>query len=115
MGSMYGHRWTGSFGDTVDPDRVWEATLAGLDESQIRHGMRECVNQGLDWPPTAPEFRKLCLGESDVSWEHKRIEVADRDAAERKLLDIRTEEQRDAEARVAMDGIRGLLRMGDRA
>ena len=43
MGSMYGHRWTSSFGDSVDPDRVWAATLAGLDDAQVRHGMRQCV------------------------------------------------------------------------
>ena len=72
MGSMYGHRWTSSFGDSVDPDRVWAATLAGLNEAQVRYGMRQCVAQGHEWPPSAPEFRKLCLRSSDVSWEHKR-------------------------------------------
>lgn len=110
MGSMYGHRWTSSFGDSVDPDRVWAATLAGLDETQIRYGMRQCVNLALDWPPTAPEFRKLCLGESDVRWEHRRIEAADREFAERKrLTDARAQDQRDAEAFAAMAGIRDLL------
>lgn len=115
MGSMYGHRWTSSFGESVDPDRVWAATLAGLDESQIRYGMRQCVNLGLDWPPTAPEFRKLCLGESDVAWEHKRIEAADRERAAWPVLpDLSADEQRHAHGLAQLDNIRDILRMPPR-
>ena len=79
MSSLYGHKWVSSYGAEVDPDHVWAATLYGLTEVQIRHGMRQCVDQALDWPPSAPEFRKLCTDASSVSWEHARIAAADRD------------------------------------
>ena len=80
MSSLYGHTWVSSYGAEVDPDHVWAATLYGLAESQIRYGMRQCVDQALDWPPSAPEFRKLCTDASSVSWEHARIAAADREA-----------------------------------
>lgn len=111
MGSMYGHRWTSSFGDSVDPDRVWAATLAGLDETQIRYGMRQCVAQGHEWPPSAPEFRKLCTGASDVSWEHRRIEAADRERAARTLTHQPSPDERKRIARQHMDQIRRTLGM----
>lgn len=114
MGSMYGHRWTSSFGDSVDPDRVWAATLAGLDEAQVRHGMRQCVAQGHEWPPSAPEFRKLCTGTSDVSWEHKRVEAADRERAARTLTHQPSPDERKRIARQHMDQIRRTLGMGVR-
>ena len=108
---MYGHRWTSSFGDSVDPDRVWAATLAGLDEAQVRHGMRQCVAQGHEWPPSAPEFRKLCTGTSDVSWEHKRVEAADRERAARTLTHQPSPDERKRIARQHMDQIRRTLGM----
>ena len=111
MGSMYGHRWTSSFGDSVDPDRVWAATLAGLNEAQVRYGMRQCVAQGHEWPPSAPEFRKLCTGTSDVSWEHKRVEAADRERASRTLTHQPSADERKRIARQHMDQIRRTLGM----
>ena len=112
MGSMYGHKWSSAFGEDVDPDRIWEATLTGITEHEMRYGLRQCVEQGLDWPPSAPEFRKLCRGETDVSWEHKRIAAADREFNERRLLEDAHKRERDeAEAFAAMAGIRQLLGM----
>lgn len=111
MGSMYGHRWTSSFGDSVDPDRVWAATLAGLDEAQVRYGMRQCVAQGHEWPPSAPEFRKLCLGSSDVSWEHNRIVAADRERAARSLEHRPTTASREAVGRDNLNAMLGMLGM----
>jgi len=32
---------------------------------------------GQEWPPSAPEFRKLCTDADEVSWEHRRIERAE--------------------------------------
>lgn len=111
MAAMYGHRWTSSFGDRVDPDRVWAATLAGLDEVQVRHGMRQCAELGLEWPPSAPEFRKLCLGQSDVSWEHNRIVAADRERAARSLEHRPTTASREAVGRDNLNAMLGMLGM----
>ena len=59
---MYGHKWTSSFGDEPDPDKVWQATLFDCDWDAIQKGLGVLVEQGSQWPPAAPEFRKLCLG-----------------------------------------------------
>lgn len=48
----------------------------------VKHGLNRCVVLGMAWPPSAPEFRKLCTGEDEVAWEHKRIAAADRELSE---------------------------------
>lgn len=111
MARMYGHRWSSAYGDEIDPGNVWAAVIDGLDEMQIRHGMRELVRQGYDWPPSAPEFRKLCTGASDVSWEHRRIEAADRERQQKALQDLRDADQKQAEADAAIAGIKSIMGM----
>lgn len=64
MTEMYGHRWTASFGVSADQDHAWAATLGGLTGVQIAKGLAELAARGDDWPPSAPEFRKLCEGAS---------------------------------------------------
>lgn len=107
MGSMYGTRWTANFGDDVDPDRVWSAALHGLDESQVRAGMRRCVERGLEWPPSAPEFRALCIGDS---WEHRQVAAADEAWKRRALPDLSRAERESAEIDRIRADIRAMLR-----
>lgn len=64
MTEMYGHRWTASFGVSADQGHAWAATLAGLSGAQIASGLAALVERGDDWPPSAPDFRKLCEGAS---------------------------------------------------
>lgn len=64
MTEMYGHRWTASFGVSADQSHAWAATLAGLSGAQIASGLAALVERGDDWPPSAPDFRKLCEGAS---------------------------------------------------
>lgn len=87
MASMYGHRWSSSFGTEVDPDRIWEACLENITMEQLKAGLRACRDTGLDWPPSAPEFRKMCLGKhKNELREHSRIAEADREwLAQRRL------------------------------
>ena len=108
MGSMYGTRWTANFGAAVDPDRVWTAALHGLDEPQIRSGLRRCVESGLEWPPSAPEFRALCVGPTQ-HWEHARIAAEDR-----RLAALPKPEVDRAAAREALNAIRASLGMAAR-
>jgi len=67
---MYGHRWVSSFGAEVDPDGTWQAIISGLTSKQVQCGVDACREKCLEWPPSAPEFRKLCLGDNE-SIEHK--------------------------------------------
>lgn len=62
MTETYGHRWTANFGTSAEPDHAWARTLAGVTGAQIASALErlpEIDNDG--WPPTAPQFRNLCL------------------------------------------------------
>lgn len=74
MGSMYGHKWVSSFGAQVDPDRVWAATLKNVTPEQVKEGLQRLAKRGDEWPPSAPEFRKLCLDDGE-HWEHKAMRI----------------------------------------
>lgn len=72
MGSMFGHKWISSFGAEVDPDKVWQATLRGVTPEQIKQGLAKLSASGNQWPPSAPEFRELCLTGGE-HWEHRAM------------------------------------------
>lgn len=61
MTELYGHRWTSGFGDA--PTDGWTLAVGALPPEMIRAGLERMVRQGKhnDWPPTALEFRALCL------------------------------------------------------
>lgn len=61
MAEMYGHRWTGSVGVSADQDHAWASVLGGLNGQQIANGLGQLVERADDWPPSAPEFRAMCL------------------------------------------------------
>jgi hypothetical protein len=54
------------------------------------------------------------LGTADVSWEHKRVEAADRERAARTLTHQGTEDRRREVARLHLAEIRRTLGMGVR-
>lgn len=90
MGSMFGHKWSSAYGDTVDPDRVWQACLSDVSPEQIRHGMSKLGRSGKDWPPAVPEFRNICLdldGTDETDWEQRRIDAANRENQARLRLE----------------------------
>lgn len=61
MTQIYGHRWLSSYGEEVDRGNVWRAVLKNISELQMKSGLNELINSNFDWPPSAIEFRKLCL------------------------------------------------------
>lgn len=61
MTEMYGHRWTGSVGVSADQEHAWATVLGGLNGAQIANGLGQLVERADDWPPSAPEFRAMCL------------------------------------------------------
>jgi len=47
----------------------WSEQLADLSGEQIKNGLDKWKE---DWPPSAPEFRRCCLNQSDdEDWRHK--------------------------------------------
>ena len=69
---IYGHKFASAYGETAtegnnltEAARTWSSGLRGLTGEQIASGLRECINCGASWPPTLPEFVKMCKGESE--------------------------------------------------
>lgn len=64
MAAIYPHAWTSALGD--DPSGVaadtWASALSGLTPAQLAEGLRACVAEGREWPPSAGRFRAMCLG-----------------------------------------------------
>lgn len=40
--------------------QTWAEQLGRLDPDMVRFGLQRCVDNGLEWPPTLPEFVALC-------------------------------------------------------
>ena len=59
MVSIYGHKWTSSFGE-CDADHIWARGLADMDFEDMKRGYIACIHRPDPWPPTLPEFRDLC-------------------------------------------------------
>ena len=64
MLGMYGHTWASAYGDAPNGTtaETWASTLAGVSNQQIADGLRACVAEGGEFPPSAPRFRAMCLG-----------------------------------------------------
>ena len=64
MAEIYGHRWTSAYGDDAgaSPGQTWAKGLAGLTAEQIGHGVTAALASADPWPPSLPEFRRLCFG-----------------------------------------------------
>ena len=61
---MYGHAWASAYGDapTGTTAETWASCLAGVSTQQIADGLRACLAEGAEFPPSAPRFRAMCLG-----------------------------------------------------
>lgn len=67
MAEVYGHKWTSQYGEVSDDSghlssaaRTWAQGLAQLSLEEISIGFSRMVESGDEWPPSLPEFRKLC-------------------------------------------------------
>src|SRR5690606_36770232 len=61
MTEMYGNRWTGSVGVSAGQEHAGATVLGGVNGAQIANGLGQLVERADDWPPSAPEFRAMCL------------------------------------------------------
>ncbi len=59
MTGLFGQKWTSAYG-LADRNGEWQRTLDGLHPAQLEIGLNRVRLAGSEWPPTAPEFRKLC-------------------------------------------------------
>lgn len=68
MVRMYGHKWTSNYG--TGDDGTWLAGLRNLEPEQLAHGITLCIISHDDWPPSMPEFRRMCL---DIPEKHVAV------------------------------------------
>ena len=61
--ALFGNRFTSQFDAEVDKSGQWAETLRGVSLEQIAKGLERVRQSGRAWPPTAPEFREICLTE----------------------------------------------------
>lgn len=71
MAAMYGKLWFDQWADTPAAvmEEVWRTELQGFSKSEIEAGVAACRN--LPWPPTLPQFLKLCRPEIDAEFAWK--------------------------------------------
>jgi hypothetical protein len=67
MTEVYGHRWISAWGEGTNPDgtptraaQTWAEGLARYSLDEIRQAFEKLVKRGDEWPPTLPEFMRLC-------------------------------------------------------
>lgn len=72
MTHIYGHKFASAYGESAiegnnltEAAKTWASGLRGLTGEQIADGLRECINCGESWPPTLPEFVKMCKGKTE--------------------------------------------------
>jgi len=55
---FFGYRWLNTYGES--DNGVWLAGLCDVTPEKIVNGIDTCRLSGKEWPPTLPEFRKMC-------------------------------------------------------
>lgn len=77
MVETYGHRWTSSFGESPRPDHAWAKHLTGINGRQIANGLAQLSELDNDgWPPSAPQFRAMCLSVPGLPSEAEAWDMA---------------------------------------
>lgn len=70
MTAMFGHIWASAYGVAPTDDAgdltlagdTWARALAGMTSAQLGAGLNACLVAGLEFAPSAPRFRAMCLG-----------------------------------------------------
>ena len=89
MTEIFGHKWTSSYSD--QPTESWCRVLQGITPQQIAHGLNAMMGRDDAWPPTAIEFRNLCLNPGGVdTWQTRCHRIAEHKGLE----DLTAKEER---------------------
>lgn len=70
LNSMYGSRFADMWAGTnmAEWKSTWADGLQGYSVDEIKRGLAECMKS--DWPPTLPQFLKLCRPAMDYEAAH---------------------------------------------
>ena len=49
---------------------MWSMEIGKLSQTEIKDGVRLCIEEGLEWPPSLPKFVELCtrIDSEDAFW-----------------------------------------------
>lgn len=80
MLALFGHTWASQYGTVPEgiAADTWASALAGITPEQLADGLRNCVAEGREFPPSAGRFRAMCLGVP--SFAAVKAELLTRDA-----------------------------------
>jgi hypothetical protein len=88
---VYGARWTASIdGIEADAVREWSRALGDMTPEQIRRGLDSLAS---DWPPTLPEFKRLCEGRGKNEFGLDYVPAYYRETRHNRLLDQPRDEE----------------------
>ena len=77
MTQLYGEPWIKKYGE--QPNEVWRKFLAEMPVHRIKRGLRRCVDEGSDFPPSFPKFAEYCSPTFGEQTEQPRLPAAPRD------------------------------------
>lgn len=114
MTHIYGHKFASAYGesaiegnDITEAARTWSSGLRGLTGEQIAQGLRECINCGASWPPTLPEFVKMCKGIGENEFGLSYIPECYRKEHRRERI-LESDENKEAHNRAYQSGMSGI-------
>lgn len=101
MTSLYGHAFTQTYGEDVDPN--WITVFEGVNGRQMADGLNLCVKYHPEFPPGAARLMSLCTGsyrdkDGFDNYQHRIIEAAD---AQRKATPKITDQKLIAKRKLA--------------
>lgn len=84
LGALYGSKFVDQWGsqDPATLKAFWAQKLAGLSGDELRRGLTACEQR--DWPPTLPEFLKLCRPPMNHTalWYEAQVAAKEREAGQ---------------------------------
>lgn len=84
MQANFGSRWLLDYGDAIEPATghlapiaaIWVAALETLSNAAIATGLKALINRTSEYPPTLPEFMRLCGARSSHHPAHRLLPAA---------------------------------------
>ena len=70
LDQTYPGKWVDSIKDMAATKQTWAEGLGDMSGEEIRRGLAACLNR--PWPPTLPEFRRLCRPPRCAETEFRR-------------------------------------------
>ena len=77
MTQLYGEPWIKKMGER--PNEVWRKFLEQMPIHRIKRGLRKCVEEGSDFPPSFPKFAEYCSSTFGEQTEQPLLPRAPRD------------------------------------